>query len=103
MVLPLEKNVECQKYNNNKIFKTITLSKNYNSIGEINFYKEAELKKMFMRYEKSYCSKFLMFNDNIGYLALGCQVDVLAGSGVCYKLELQNNKLILYVLYRWVS
>jgi hypothetical protein len=98
----IRKNVEYQRYNNNKIFKTITLSKNYNSIGNINFKKELKWKKMIPNY-KPYCDIFLMFNDKVGYLDLGCYYNEFVIYGSSYRLELQGNKLIVYKMSSWVS
>jgi len=100
------KNTDCSKYNNatgSNIYKSIKLTKNYNSIGDIDFEKEAELKKMFSRYNEPHCWKFLIYNKKNGYLDLGCQSGHLAGVGVFYKIELKKNNLIIYELYSWVS
>lgn len=98
------KNVDCSQYAlKSNIYKSIKLTKNYNSIGDIDFDKEVELKKFFERYNKSYCWKFLIFNNKNGYLDLGCQSGSLAGFGIFYWLELKNDNLRIHELYTWVS
>ena len=98
------KNVDCSKYAlKNNIFKTIKLTKSYNSIGEIDFEEEVELRELLNRYNESHCWKFIMYNDKEGYLDLGCQSGPLAGHGVFYRLELRKDKLIIHELYMWVS
>ena len=98
------KEVDCSQYAlKNNIYKTIKLTKSYNSIGDIDFDKEVELEKLFHRYNDSDCWKFLIFNEKKGYLDLGCQYAPLAGHGVFYWLELKNDNLIIHELYTWVS
>jgi len=99
----IEKNVDCAEYVRNNVYKSIKLTRNYNSIGEIDFYKEVELKELFDDYDETHCWKFLIYNDKNGYLDLGCQSGPLAGFGVFYRLELKNNKLIIHELYTWIS
>ncbi|HZK97004.1 MAG TPA: hypothetical protein VFC67_22585 [Prolixibacteraceae bacterium] len=90
-------------YKRDNVFKTIKLKNQYKTIGDIDFEKESELKKILNQYDKSYCRKFIMYNDKIGYLDLGCQSDPLAGYGVLYRLELIENKLIIYEIQNWIS
>ena len=100
----IEKNVDCSKYAlKSNVYKSIRLTKNYNSIGEIDFYKEVELKELFNEYHESHCWNFLIYNNKNGYLDLGCQSGPLAGFGVFYRLELKNNNLIIHELYIWIS
>ena len=99
-----KKEVKCSGYENNNIFKTIKLSKNYNFIGDINFKKELKWKELIRGYNKTHCGGgFLMFNGEMGYLSLSCYYDALAAHGVSYKLELKGNKLIIYRISSWVS
>ena len=98
------KNTDCSEYAfKSNIYKTIILTKSYNSIGEIDFDKEVELRELFHRYNESHCWKFIMHNDKDGYLDLGCQSGPLAGHGVFYRLELRKDKLIIHELYTWIS
>ena len=95
---------DCSEYTQNNVYKTITLTKEYNSIGDIDFDEEVELKDLFNEYnDESNCWKLLMYNDKNGYLDLGCQWDILAGGGVFYRLELKNDILIIHEIYTWVS
>ena len=104
---------ECSTYIQNNVCKTIQLTKEYNSIGDIDFNKEAELKIILdeydvsqynkSQYDEPHCWKFLVYNNKNGYLDLGCQLAPLAGSGVLYRLELKNDKLIIHELYTWIS
>jgi hypothetical protein len=91
------------KYNESNQIKSIKLSKAYGSIGEIDFNKEPELKELLKGYNNSYCWKFLMYNNQIGYLDLGCQSAPLAGEGILYRLELSKNKLIIHEIKTWIS
>jgi hypothetical protein len=98
------KNVDCSRYSlKSNIHNSIKLTKSYNSIGDIDFDKEVELKKLFNRYNESDCWKFIVFNYKNGYLDLGCQSGPLAGFGIFYWLELKNDNLIIHELYTWVS
>jgi hypothetical protein len=99
----LGKNDDCSRYIQNRDTKSIELTKNYTSIGDIDFDNEIGLERIFNHYDKAYCWKFLIYNNKNGYLDLGCQWDVLAGHGVFYKLELKENLLIIHELYTWIS
>ncbi len=90
-------------YKSGNIFKTIKLKTQYNSIGDIDLNKEIEFQELLNRYNKSYCWKFIMYNDKIGYLDLGCQSAPLAGQGVLYRLELIGDKLRIYEIESWIS
>ena len=97
-------NCSASKYvTGNNIYKSIKLTKNYNSIGDIDFDKEAELTKLFNRYNESHCWKFVIYSDKNGFLDIGCQSGPLAGFGEFYRLELKNNNLIIHELYSWIS
>jgi hypothetical protein len=74
---------------------SIKMTNGYNSIGDIDFNQEAELKQLFERYSRSHCWKHLIYNDKIGDLAMGCDLDGI----VYYRLELINDNLMLH-LYR---
>jgi hypothetical protein len=99
----IRKEVNCQKYENNKVFKTIKLSKNYNSIGEINFKKELKWGELINNYDKTHCSVFLLFNGEIGYLSLNCYFNEFAAHGISYRIELKGDKLLIYNMSRWIS
>ena len=90
-------------YKSDNLFKTIKLKNQYKTIGDIDLNKESELKDLLNRYSKSYCWKFIMYNDKIGYLDLGCQSAPLAGQGVIYRLELIGDKLRIYEIESWIS
>jgi hypothetical protein len=90
-------------YNVSNQIKSITLSKSYNSLGEIDYKKEPELKELLKGFKKSYCWEFLMYNADIGYLDLGCQSAPLAGHGIIYRLELTKNTLIVHEIEYWIS
>lgn len=100
---PLSKTGDFTNYKENYIFKTIKLTNHYETLRDINFNKEQQLKELTKLYNKSYCWKFIMYNEKIGYLDLGCQSGPLAGSGVLYRLELKDNILTLYRLKTWIS
>jgi len=99
----IHKSGDFTDYNRSNPIKSIELSKAYNSIGEIEFDKEPDLKDMFKRYNKTYCWKFVIYKDKIGYLDLGCQSGPLAGFGVFYRLELTENILIIHEIQTWIS
>ena len=99
----IHKSGDFTNYNESNQIKSIKLSKTYRSIGEIDFNREPDLKELLKRYNKSYCWKFLMYNDQIGYLDLGCQSAPLAGAGVLYRLELNKDKLIIHEIQSWIS
>lgn len=90
-------------YKSDNAFKTIILKTQYNTIGDIDVNKESEFKELLNRYDKSYCWKFIMYNDKIGYLDLGCQSGPEAGSGELFRLELKGNKLIIHEIQFWIS
>ena len=99
----VKKDIQCSEFKKNNIFKTIKLSKNYNSIGEINLEKELKWEKLIQHYNKSYCKGFLMFNEKIGYLSLSCYFNEFESYDVKYQLELKENKLIIYRISRCIS
>ena len=83
---------------------TLFLSREYNSIGDIDFSKEPELKKLLKGYGEWFCWKFVIYNFRIGYLDLGCQSGPLAGHGIMYRMELiDNNRLKITVISNWIS
>ena len=91
-------------YQDTTIYDIIQLENNYSDLGEINFRKEQKLRELIKGYNNSFCWKFLLFNENIGYLDVGCQSAPLAGSGEIYKLELiDKNKIRLIALSSWIS
>jgi len=100
---PLSKTGDFTNYNENNIFKTIKLTNHYETLGDIAFNEEQQLKELTKLYNEYYCWKFIMYNEKIGYLDLGCQSGPLAGNGVLYRLELKDNILILYRLKTWIS
>ena len=99
----IHKSGDFTNYNEINKIKSIKLSKTYNSLGEIEFEKEPDLQEIFKSYNKNYCWKFMMYNNNIGYLDLGCQSAPLAGNGVLYRLELSKDKLIIHEIQSWIS
>jgi hypothetical protein len=83
---------------------TLILTKGYNSIGEIDFINEPELKDLQKGYIKSFCWKFLIYNFRTGYLDLGCQSGPLAGQGIMYRMELINNNMLkMTIIVNWIS
>jgi hypothetical protein len=90
-------------YKTNNQIKSITLSKSYNSLGEIDYKKEPELKELLKGFKKSYCWKSLMYNEGLGYLDLGCQAAPLEGYGIIYRLELSKNTLLVHEIEYWIS
>lgn len=100
---PLSKTGDLTDYTGNDIFKTIKLRNHYETLGDMDFSKELQLKELTKLYNEPYCWKFIMYNEKIGYLDLGCQSGPLAGSGVLYRLELKDNILTLYKLKTWIS
>lgn len=99
----LNKTGDFTDYKVDNVFKTIELKNKYNTVGEIDIKKESELKKLLNGYNKSYCWKFIMYNDKVGYLDLGCQSAPEAGSGELFRLELKGNKLIIHEIQSWIS
>ena len=99
----IHKSGDFTNYNGINQIKSVKLSKTYNSLGEIEFDKEPDLQEIFKRYNKNYCWKFMMYNNNIGYLDLGCQSAPLAENGTLYRLELSKDKLIIYEIQSWIS
>lgn len=90
-------------YKRVNIYETINLKNKYNSIGDIDLDKEPEFKELLNHYNKSYCWKFILYNNKIGYLDLGCQSGPLAGGGILFRLELIGNKLIIHEIESWIS
>jgi len=99
----LSRNYSRKDYTEKQLFRTITLTKSYNNIGELDFANEPELNQMLNNYLSSYCWREIIYNKTKGYLDLGCQSGPLAGDGMILELELKGNKLILYYLYSWIS
>ena len=81
-------------YTKMNITDTIVLAISLKTLGELDFRKYDKLKKIFKVYKKSYCWKFLFYNENKGYLDLGCQSAPLAGHGTLLFLEINN--VIIY-------
>jgi hypothetical protein len=90
-------------YTKMNIIDTIDLNNNPKALDDIDFQKYDKLKKMFKSYNKSYCWKFLFYNEKKGYLDLGCQSDPLAGYGTLLFLEIRNDKLFIYEIQSWIS
>ncbi len=90
-------------YTKMNIIDTIDLNNNPKALNDIDFQKYDKLKKMFNSYNKSYCWKFLIYNEKKGYLDLGCQSDPLAGYGTLLFLEIRNDKLFIYEIESWIS
>jgi hypothetical protein len=100
----LYRNGDYDDFSDTTTYDILHLDGNYKSLGEIDFYKESSTKDLIKGYKKSYCWKFMIFNNRIGYLDLGCQSAPLAGSGELYRLELiDGDKLKLTMIYGWIS
>lgn len=83
---------------------TVNLNGNYNSIKELDFSKEPELKKIIKGFEEDKCWEFILQNDSKGFLDLRCQFAPLSGFGVKYKLVLiDKNRLQIIKIEEWIS
>lgn len=82
----------------------VNLSKDYNSIAEINFSAEPTLQKLFTPYLGPKGSFSIIYNQNIGYLDVGYYLGFLSASGTEYKIELINKNILrIYLITRWMS
>lgn len=83
----------------------VSLKNHYNSLSEIDFANEPELKNIISDFDtKDKCWKFMLINKILGFLDLGCQFAPLSGHGIKYKLELlENNKLKITKISEWIS
>lgn len=105
-----------RNFKSSKKDKTITLKKQYNTIGEIDFKDETEfindLNEFCFSYfggsvdkktAKSYCVQTIIYNDKIGFLELKISFNKLMGRGVIYRIELNENILSYYIIAAWIS
>ncbi len=84
--------------------KQLLLSKNYDSLSEINYQNEPELMKILQGFSNDECWEFMLLHDTIGFLDLGCISAPLSGHGITYKIELkEKNKLVLTTVSAWIS
>jgi hypothetical protein len=85
--------------------KLVSLNRQYNSLNEIDFANEPELKNILSEYNiKDKCWKFMLSNEKQGILNVGCRFAPLAGHGMLLKLELQNdNRLRICKIGEWIS
>jgi len=91
----IEKTIDCSKYTQVNVYKSIKLTKSYNSIGEINFEEETELKELIhRRNNRRHCWKWLIYNDKKGYLDVGCNYDINL-----FRLELKEDELVIHKIY----
>lgn len=83
-----------------EIAESVKLSREYNSIGEINYESEPELKKV-LKFEISQCNWInFIYNKNKGYIHFGCS-DIYGWSVGC-EIELVNkNTLFFYGNKDW--
>jgi hypothetical protein len=81
---------------------TILLAQHYKSLCDID-YTKSEFKRIFKGFTKNDCWKFLLCNDLIGYLDLGCQFAEEDGFGVLMRIELKGEKLLIFEIERWIS
>ena len=83
----------------------INLKHSYSSIKDIDFQNETELNSILQDYNlKDKCWKFILYNDNSGFLDLGCSYGPLAGNGILFRIEIINNSQIkLTEIGAWIS
>jgi len=83
---------------------TIKLSSDYNTISELDFQNETELNQIIKGFDEDKCWKFIIQNDEKGFLDLGCQFAPLSGYGIKYKLVLiDKNRLQIIKIAEWIS
>ena len=84
--------------------KEISLNNDYNSIEDIDFLNEPELVKILQNYNIERCWSFILSNDKLGFLDVGCSFAPLAGYGYTYKIELyEPNKIRFTAISGWIS
>jgi len=93
---------ESTNYNLTIPTDTIFMNKNYTSLYEIDFTKK-EFKNVFKGFVKNDCWKFILCNNLVGYLDIGCQFADEDGFGILMRIELKGDKLIIYEIERWIS
>ena len=85
----------------NRIAESAKLSKDYNSIGEINFESEPELKKIIAASKNWNCWIDIVFNKDVGFVTFGCN-DLPRDWKVECEIELKDkNTLLFYGNYGW--
>ncbi|MDD4969593.1 MAG: hypothetical protein PHT07_09205 [Paludibacter sp.] len=85
--------------------KVAILDKEYNSIAEMDFSSIHILKIMAAGFDNDKkCWKYLLVNNKIAYLVLGCQYGSFGGHGSTFKLEIiDKTKLKITEIAAWVS
>lgn len=82
----------------------VRLNGDYASINELDFNGEPELKPITKGFEEDKCWKFILQNEKMGFLNIGCSFAPLGGFGVHYKIELiDRNKLLITKIGEWIS
>jgi len=85
--------------------KVAILDKEYNSIDEMDFSSIQILKIMVAGFDNDKkCWKYLLINNKMAFLVLGCQYGSLGGHGATFKLEIiEKTKLKITEIAAWVS
>jgi hypothetical protein len=82
----------------------LILNKQYNSIDEIDFASEPNIRRLLSDFDNNECRKYMLINEKNGFIELVCRNVFMDGHGATYKLELiDNDKLKITMISRWIS